>query len=88
MYAPGKKLGPFNLLSFNCCWFQCSTTCDRGIMTRELECIRVNERGKAVPAIDILCQHAIKPSIQIICNEENPCSGKNIEHFSSLCSFT
>ena len=63
-----------NLLSFHC-WFQCSTTCDNGIMTRKLECIRVDERGQAVPAIHILCQHTMKPPIQIICNEDNPCRG-------------
>lgn len=50
-------------------------------MTRELECIRVDERGQAGPAIEILCQHVMKPPIQIICNKDNPCSGKNIINF-------
>ena len=53
-------------------------------MTRKLKCISVDERGQAVPDIDTLCQHAMKPAIQIICNEDNPCSGKGILHFSSL----
>ena len=53
-------------------------------MTRKLECISVDERGQALPAIDTLCQQAMKPPIQIIFNEENPCSGKGILHFSSL----
>lgn len=52
-------------------------------MTRKLECIRVDERGQAVAAIDILCQHAMKPPIQIICNEDNPCS-KDILSFFTL----
>ena len=45
-------------------------------MTRELECVQVDERGQVQPVIESLCQHAIKPPTDVVCNEDKPCGSK------------
>ena len=45
-------------------------------MTRGLECIQVDEHGQVQPARERLCDHAIKPPTDVICNDDKPCGGK------------
>lgn len=48
-------------------------------MTRKLECVRADEHGQVQPATEELCKHAMKPPAEVICNEDNPCSGKRVQ---------
>ena len=45
-------------------------------MTRNLECVRIDELGHEVPAARELCRYAIKPQTEAICNEDKPCDRK------------
>ena len=59
----------------HCVPFQCSTSCDPGVATREVLCVETNEEGVDVVVPDILCQ-AEKPPSQQACNLDNTCARK------------
>ncbi|CAH3193754.1 unnamed protein product, partial [Porites evermanni] len=51
----------------------CSATCGGGVMTRKLECIRMNEVGHVIRAGHSFCRYAAKPLTATVCNEDKHC---------------
>lgn len=54
-------------------WSKCSATCGGGLMTRKLECIKINELGMTELAHNHLCRYAVQPPTKTVCNDDKPC---------------
>lgn len=64
---------------------QCSTSCGKGFVTRELSCKRLNSEGKFIPVPSKqLCYHAIQPTTKEACNEDVLCPGKMLMMMSNI----
>ncbi|XP_068692661.1 A disintegrin and metalloproteinase with thrombospondin motifs 16-like [Montipora foliosa] len=54
-------------------WSKCSASCGGGLMTRKLECIKINELGMTELAHNHLCRYAVQPPTKTVCNDDKPC---------------
>ena len=55
--------------------FQCSTSCRAGVKTRTASCQRLKENGVFESVPEVMCDAAITPPLQEVCNDDVPCPG-------------
>ena len=63
------------MLLYSLFFWQCSKTCEGGIITRTLRCKKLDNNGQYSPVPKSFCQNAVKPPVSEQCNYDIPCSG-------------
>ena len=64
-----------HLILYFISFFQCSTTCGKGIQLREVSC-KVYKPGRGTVIVsDNNCNAIERPERELLCNVHNPCPG-------------